>query len=145
MKRWLCYALAAGASAGAIAAPLGMDEFHAWDYNQDGSVDAAEAKSSVDLSGRFNELDGNLDGRITAAEMEAWLAKPFAAREAWPPQPIRAEQQWEAVKERGDERESERESERAQRILEGRDETPVQAPGSTTGVDDVVIGAPEAR
>jgi Ca2+-binding EF-hand superfamily protein len=139
MNRWLWAALFA--SAGASAAPLGMEQFRAWDYNQDGVVDAAEARSSVDLSGRFNEIDGNLDGRITTQEMEAWLAKPPSAREAWPPQPIRWQLQYEAVQEKR----AEREAERAQRILEGGDETPVQGPASTIGVDDVVIGPPAAR
>ena len=132
MKRVLWSALFA--SAGVIAAPLGMDQFNAWDYDRDGFVDAAEARSSVDLSGRFNEIDANVDGRISAAEMEAWLAKPPGQREAWPPQPIHSQLQSEAI----DHRRAEREAERAQRILDGQDVPPREA------AESVVIVAPEA-
>ena len=114
MRRFLWCALLA--SAGAVAAPLGMDQFRAWDYNRDGFVDAAEAKSSVDLSGRFGEMDQDRDGRISTAEMEQWLAVPAPTREAWPPQPIRAQEQSRAI----EEQRALREADRAQRILDDR-------------------------
>lgn len=73
MKKTL---LAALLSSGAIAAPIDMALFQSYDANRDGFVDLVEVEGSVDLQGRFQDIDTDSDGRISTAEMQAWIAKP---------------------------------------------------------------------
>ena len=73
MKKILFLALF---TSGAIAAPIDMALYQSYDANRDGFVDRVEVEGSVDLQGRFQDIDIDTDGRISAAEMQAWLAKP---------------------------------------------------------------------
>ena len=73
MKRWLWVALV---SANAYAAAFTMAEFQSYDRNADGFVDRVEVVGSVDLQGRFSEIDLDTDGRISSAEMQAWIDLP---------------------------------------------------------------------
>jgi hypothetical protein len=73
MNRWLLLALV---STGASAAAFTMAEFASYDRNRDGFVDRVEVVGSVDLQGRFAEIDLDTDGRISAAEMQAWIDEP---------------------------------------------------------------------
>lgn len=73
MKRWLLLALL---STGASAAAFTMAEFQSYDRNGDGFVDRVEVLGSVDLQGRFGEIDLNTDGRISTDEMQAWIDLP---------------------------------------------------------------------
>ena len=73
MNRWLLLALV-GTSASAAA--FTMADFASYDVNQDGFVDRVEVVGSVDLQARYGEIDVDTDGRISAAEMQAWIDRP---------------------------------------------------------------------
>lgn len=73
MTRWLLLALV---STGASAAAFTMAEFRSYDRNGDGFVDRVEVLGSVDLQGRFSDIDLDTDGRISTDEMQAWIELP---------------------------------------------------------------------
>jgi hypothetical protein len=60
----------------ALAAPLDMSVFQRYDSDRDGFVTMVEARGSVDLQGWYYDIDLDTDGRISDAEMQAFLAKP---------------------------------------------------------------------
>jgi hypothetical protein len=115
MKRLVILALVASA---ASAAPIDMALFEQSDANGDGHVDVVEVMSSVDLQGRFNDIDTDRDGRLSAAEMQAWIDRPDKPHQFRDSAPLRADEQWREVQRR---REA-AEAQRAEDILAGKDE-----------------------
>jgi Ca2+-binding EF-hand superfamily protein len=75
--------LAAAAAAALAAAPLAAqaqqpsaaDIIKAWDKNGDGVVDKAEWVAAGRPAERFDMVDANKDGKITADELAAAMAK----------------------------------------------------------------------
>jgi len=69
-------AAAALAAAGMASAqmPAPADLIKTWDKNGDGAVDKAEWTAAGRPAERFDAVDANKDGRITAAELEAAMA-----------------------------------------------------------------------
>lgn len=63
---------AAGAASAQMPAPA--DIVKNWDKNGDGAVDKAEWTAAGRPADRFDAVDGNKDGKITAAELEAAMA-----------------------------------------------------------------------
>jgi hypothetical protein len=115
MKRLVILALVGSA---ASAAPIDMALFQQSDANGDGHVDVVEVMSSVDLQGRFNDIDTDRDGRLSAAEMQAWIDRPDKPHQFRDSAPLRADEQWREVQRR---REA-AEAQRAEDILAGKDE-----------------------
>lgn len=77
--RKLVFAAAAAAllaSAGAAFAqmPAPADIIKNWDKNGDGAVDKAEWTAAGRPAERFDAIDANKDGKITAAELDAAMA-----------------------------------------------------------------------
>ena len=69
-------ALLAGAGAGAAYAqmPAPADIIKNWDKNGDGAVDKAEWTAAGRPAERFDAVDADKNGKITAAELEAAMA-----------------------------------------------------------------------
>lgn len=63
---------AAGAAQAQMPAPA--DIIKNWDKNGDGAVDKAEWTAAGRPAERFDAVDANKDGKVTAAEMEAAMA-----------------------------------------------------------------------
>lgn len=63
---------AAGAAQAQMPAPA--DIIKNWDKNGDGVVDKAEWTAAGRPAERFDAVDANKDGKVTAAEMEAAMA-----------------------------------------------------------------------
>jgi hypothetical protein len=118
MKRWLIFALA---SAGATAAPIDMALFESTDHDRNGYVDIVEVAASIELQGRFNDIDTDRDGRISAAEMQAWIERPDKGHAFSTAAPVDVHEQWRAAQER----QRALESERVERILSGDEAQPV--------------------
>ena len=116
MTRWLIRALA---SAGATAAPIDMALFESTDFDRNGHVDLVEVAGSIDLQARFNDIDTDRDGRLSAAEMQAWIERPDKLDAMRTAAPVDAHEQWRAT----EQRQREREAQRVERILAG-DEAP---------------------
>ena len=78
MRRHVFAAVAAVALAAAGAAsaqmPAPADIIKNWDKNGDGAVDKAEWTAAKRPAQRFDAVDANKDGNITAAELEAAMA-----------------------------------------------------------------------
>ena len=78
MRRHVFAAVAAVALAAAGAAsaqmPAPADIIKNWDKNGDGAVDKADWTGARRPPQRFDPVDANKDGRITAAELEAAMA-----------------------------------------------------------------------
>lgn len=76
--RKLVFAAAAAllASAGAAFAqmPAPADIIKNWDKNGDGAVDKAEWTAAGRPAERFDAIDANKDGKVTAAELDAAMA-----------------------------------------------------------------------
>ncbi len=71
-------ALAAGA---AVAQPPPPEEIiKAWDKNGDGGVDKAEWVAAGRPEARFDMVDANKDGKITADELKAAMARMRGGR-----------------------------------------------------------------
>jgi len=66
-------ALLAGAG-GAAAQPSAADIIKQWDTNKDGVVDKAEWVAAGRPAERFDVVDANHDGKITAEELAAAMA-----------------------------------------------------------------------
>jgi len=115
MKRLVILALVGSA---ASAAPIDMALFQQSDANGDGHVDVVEVMASVDLQGRFNDIDTDRDGRLSAAEMQAWIDRPDKLHQFRDSAPLRADEQWREVQRR---REA-TEAQRAEDILSGKDD-----------------------
>ena len=69
-------AAAAIAAAGAAQAqmPAPADLIKAWDKDGDGAVSKPEWVAAGRPAERFDAVDGNKDGKVTAAELEAAMA-----------------------------------------------------------------------
>lgn len=67
-------ALLAGAGAAYAQMPAPADIIKNWDKNGDGAVDKAEWTAAGRPAERFDAVDANKDGKITAAELEAAMA-----------------------------------------------------------------------
>ena len=67
-------ALLAGAGAASAQMPAPADMIKNWDKNGDGGVDKAEWTGAGRPAERFDMVDANKDGKITAAELEAAMA-----------------------------------------------------------------------
>jgi len=67
-------ALLAGAGAAYAQMPQPADIIKNWDKNGDGAVDKAEWTAAGRPAERFDAVDANKDGKITAAELEAAMA-----------------------------------------------------------------------
>lgn len=63
---------AAGAAQAQMPAPA--DIVKNWDKNGDGAVDKAEWTAAGRPAERFDAVDANKDGKVTAAELEAAMA-----------------------------------------------------------------------
>jgi Ni/Co efflux regulator RcnB len=63
---------AAGVASAQMPAPA--DLIKRWDTNGDGAVDKAEWTAAGRQADRFDAVDANKDGKITAAELEAAMA-----------------------------------------------------------------------
>jgi Ca2+-binding EF-hand superfamily protein len=63
---------AAGAASAQMPAPA--DIIKSWDKNGDGAVDKEEWTAAGRPADRFDAVDTNKDGKITAAELEAAMA-----------------------------------------------------------------------
>jgi hypothetical protein len=77
--RQVVFAAVAGAvlaAAGAAQAqmPAPADLIARWDKNGDGAVDKGEWTAAGRPAERFDAVDANKDGKITAAELEAAMA-----------------------------------------------------------------------
>ncbi|TAJ69149.1 MAG: EF-hand domain-containing protein [Phenylobacterium sp.] len=67
-------ALLAGAGAAYAQMPAPADIVKNWDKNGDGAVDKAEWVAAGRPAERFDAVDANKDGKVTAAELEAAMA-----------------------------------------------------------------------
>lgn len=67
-------ALLASAGAASAQMPAPADMIKNWDKNGDGGVDKAEWTAAGRPAERFDMVDANKDGKITAAELEAAMA-----------------------------------------------------------------------
>ncbi|WP_296595246.1 EF-hand domain-containing protein [Phenylobacterium sp.] len=67
-------ALLAGAGAAYAQMPAPADIIKNWDKNGDGSVDKAEWTAAGRPAERFDAVDADKNGKITAAELEAAMA-----------------------------------------------------------------------
>jgi len=67
-------ALLAGAGAAYAQMPAPADIIKNWDKNGDGAVDKAEWTAAGRPAERFDAVDADKDGKITAAELEAAMA-----------------------------------------------------------------------
>ena len=67
-------ALLAGASVAPAQMPAPADIIKNWDKNGDGAVDKAEWTAAGRPAERFDAVDANKDGKVTAAELEAAMA-----------------------------------------------------------------------
>jgi Ni/Co efflux regulator RcnB len=78
MRRHVFAAVAAAALAAAGAAsaqmPAPADIIKNWDKNGDGAVDKDEWVAAGRPAERFDAVDANKDGKVTAAELEAAMA-----------------------------------------------------------------------
>jgi len=78
MRKFVFAAAAAAllASAGAAFAqmPAPADIIKNWDKNGDGAVDKAEWTAAGRPAERFDAVDANKDGKVTAAELDAAMA-----------------------------------------------------------------------
>ena len=78
MRKFVFAAVAAAAMAAASVAsaqmPAPADLIKTWDKNGDGAVDKAEWTAAGRQADRFDAVDANKDGKITAAELEAAMA-----------------------------------------------------------------------
>ena len=74
--RTLIFAAALLASAGAASAqaPAPADMIKNWDKNGDGAVDRAEWTAAGRPAERFDMVDANKDGKVTAEELAAAMA-----------------------------------------------------------------------
>ncbi len=67
-------ALLAGAGAAYAQMPAPADIIKNWDKNGDGAVDKAEWTAAGRPAERFDAVDADKNGKITAAELEAAMA-----------------------------------------------------------------------
>ena len=67
-------ALLAGAGAASAQMPAPADLIKNWDKNGDGAVDKDEWTAAGRPAERFDMIDANQDGKVTAAELEAAMA-----------------------------------------------------------------------
>ena len=67
-------ALLASAGAASAQAPAPADIIKNWDKDGDGSVSKEEWAAAGRPAERFDAVDANKDGKITAAELEAAMA-----------------------------------------------------------------------
>lgn len=67
-------AVLAVAGAASAQMPSPSELIARWDKNGDGAVDKAEWTAAGRPAERFDAVDANKDGRITAAELEAAMA-----------------------------------------------------------------------
>lgn len=73
---------AAGATAQVSGAGVGVDagvSFSSSDRNADGSISKDEASGTKDLSGRFDDLDANRDGKLDQGEFAKFEASGKAS------------------------------------------------------------------
>jgi len=66
--------LLAGAGAAYAQMPAPADIIKNWDKNGDGAVDKAEWVAAGRPAERFDAVDANKDGKVTAAELETAMA-----------------------------------------------------------------------
>lgn len=67
-------ALLAGAGAAYAQMPAPADLVKAWDKDGDGAISKAEWTAAGRPAERFDAVDANKDGKVTAAELEAAMA-----------------------------------------------------------------------
>lgn len=67
-------ALLASAGAAVAQMPAPADIIKNWDKNGDGAVDKAEWTAAGRPAERFDAVDANKDGKVTAAELDAAMA-----------------------------------------------------------------------
>lgn len=67
-------ALLAGASVAQAQMPAPADLVRAWDKDGDGAVSKAEWTAAGRPAERFDAVDGDKNGKVTAAELEAAMA-----------------------------------------------------------------------
>ena len=70
----LAAALLASAGAASAQAPAPADMIKNWDKNGDGAVDRAEWTAAGRPAERFDIVDANKDGKVTAEELAAAMA-----------------------------------------------------------------------
>jgi hypothetical protein len=71
----LAAGLVVGAGAAVAQTPAPADIVKQWDTNKDGAVDKAEWTAAGRPAERFDAVDANKDGKITAEELAAAMAK----------------------------------------------------------------------
>lgn len=136
MKRLLLLALVGTA---ASAAPIDMAMFDRYDANHDGYVDLIEVMGSVDLQGRFNDIDVDTDRRLSRAEMQRWLDDPDKRTALNTAAPLDPYERWREL----ERRRQLAEEQRAQDALAGRE--PGAATSSTASAPpaaDATAGPP---
>lgn len=67
-------ALLSGAGAAYAQMPAPADLVKAWDKDGDGAISKAEWTAAGRPAERFDAVDANKDGKVTAAELEAAMA-----------------------------------------------------------------------
>ena len=63
------------------AAAHDLSLFHSLDRNGDGAVTRLEARGDVNFLPRFDEMEVNMDGVVTAAELQRYLEQQYGVKE----------------------------------------------------------------
>lgn len=62
------------------AATRDLALFHSLDLNADGAVTRLEAQGDVNFLPRFNDMEVDMDGVVTAAELHRYLEQQYGAQ-----------------------------------------------------------------
>ena len=80
----MAYAMSAGADDktdyNRRAAANDLTLFHALDRNGDGAVTRLEARGDINFLPRFDDMEVNMDGIITAAELHRYLEQQYGMK-----------------------------------------------------------------
>jgi hypothetical protein len=62
------------------AAARDLSLFHELDLNEDGAVTRLEARGDVNFLPRFNDMEVDMDGVVTVAELHRYLEQHYGAQ-----------------------------------------------------------------
>lgn len=62
------------------AAARDLSLFHSLDRNADGAVTRLEAQGDINFLPRFDDMEVNMDGVVTAAELHRYLEQQYGVR-----------------------------------------------------------------